>query len=60
MPDSNAKREWIRNNTTCFTVKLNIRTDADIIAHLGGVDNRVGYIKRLIREDITRSQKPEK
>ena len=33
-------------------LNLNKKTDADIIARLEGMDNKQGYIKRLIREDI--------
>lgn len=37
-------------------LKLNLKTDADIIAKLESVDSMQGYIKALIRADI----KPEK
>lgn len=33
-------------------IKLNIKTDADIIAKLESVENKQGYIKELIRADI--------
>ena len=36
------------------TIKLNTRTDRDIIRHLWGINNKQGYIKHLIREDIKR------
>ncbi len=35
-------------------LKLNINTDADILARLEEVGNRQGYIKGLIRADIAR------
>lgn len=35
-----------------YKIDLNRNTDGDIIAWLEGKDNRQGYIKRLIREDI--------
>lgn len=56
---SDAKREYIRQydreRTVMVAVKLNRATDADIIARLGAVDNRAGYIKELIRADINRT-----
>lgn len=53
MADSNAKRRWDAENTTKVTVKLNRRTDADIIAHLATIGNKASYFKSLIRRDIT-------
>lgn len=35
-----------------YGLKLNINTDADIIAHLEKQSSMQGYIKRLIRQDI--------
>jgi hypothetical protein len=57
MADSQAKREWMKAKTTVITMKLNHRTDADIIAQLTNVDNKNGYIKQLIRADIEKAQK---
>jgi len=57
MADSQAKRDWMKANTTIITIKLNHRTDADILERLTSVTNRNGYIKQLIREDIANSQK---
>jgi hypothetical protein len=55
MADSQAKRDWMKANTTMIAVKLNNRTDADIIARLTTVDNRTAYIKQLIRQDIQKT-----
>lgn len=41
-------------NTVSVTLKINRRTDADILARLAQESNRQGYIKRLIRDDIAR------
>ncbi len=38
-----------------ISLKLNIKTDADVLKKLSEVDSVQGYIKRLIREDIKRS-----
>ena len=51
-----AKRRAIQKydsaNTKQIHLKLNIKTDADIIEHLSGKDSIQGYIKDLIRADI--------
>lgn len=57
MADSQAKRDWMKANTTIITMKLNHRTDADIIEQLTTVDNKNGYIKQLIRADIAKAKK---
>ena len=47
-----AAEKYDRRNTVQFKIKLNRKTDADMIRHLQEQDNRQGYIKRLIREDM--------
>lgn len=51
-----AKRKAIQKydsvNTKQYHLKLNIKTDADIIDRLGQEENVQGYIKELIRADI--------
>ena len=51
-----AKKEAIKRydaaNTKQIILKLNLKTDADILARLQEVGNTQGYIKILIREDI--------
>lgn len=51
MPDSKAKREWIAQNTTMVTLKLNNKTDADILAALEGKAKQT-EIKKLLRQAI--------
>ena len=41
-------------NTVQIRLKLNRKTDADIIAFLNKTDNKQGLIKNLIREHIKR------
>lgn len=41
-----------KNNCTRVSIKLGNKTDADIIECLNRKDNKQGYIKELIREDI--------
>ena len=50
-----ANDKYNRSNTVVFTMRLNHKTDADLIRKLNEVESRQGYIKRLIREDIERS-----
>lgn len=51
------KAEWDKTHTKEFKMKLNLNTDADIIAKLDSLDNKQGYIKKLIREDIAKGEK---
>lgn len=39
-------------NTARLYIKLNKKTDADILGHLDQQDNKQGYVKQLIRDDI--------
>ena len=58
MPDSKERKAykaaWDGDNTKQIKVKLNLRTDADILDHLDRIENVQGYIKKLIREDMSR------
>lgn len=40
------------SHTVQIKMKLNLKTDADILEKLGAVGNKQGYIKSLIRADI--------
>ena len=42
-------------HTTAVRLKLNLKTDADILARLAEVGNKQGYIKALIRADIAKA-----
>lgn len=54
MPDSAAKKAWMKENTTGVFLKLMQNTDKDILQKLETVPSKQGYIKRLIREDMAR------
>ena len=41
-------------NTKQVKLKLNLKTDADILDWLDGISNKQGYIKELIRKDMKR------
>ena len=49
-----ASRKYDANNTVQFKMKLNIKTDSDILRKLDSVESKQGYIKNLIRADINR------
>ena len=42
------------NNTRQIRLKLNTKTDADILKRLDSVENKQGYIKELIRRDMAK------
>jgi outer membrane protein assembly factor BamA len=48
-----------RVNTQQIKFKFNLRTDADILAHLAKQENKQLYIKQLIRADIARQTQPK-
>ena len=56
MPESKERKAykaaWDGENTKQIKIKLNLRTDADILDKLDRTENVQGYIKRLIREDM--------
>lgn len=47
-----AAKKYDDNNTVMVSIKLNKKTDADIVRHIKKFDNKQAYIKSLIREDI--------
>lgn len=48
-----AQARYDKEHTKGFYVKLNLRTDTDIIRWLWGQASKQGAIKRLIREEIS-------
>lgn len=49
-----AQAKYDKENTRQIHLKLNRRTDADVIQALDNVKSKQGYIKGLIRADISR------
>ena len=49
-----AQAKYDKDNTVQVKLKLNKKTDADIIKRLSEADSKQGYIKELIRIDILR------
>lgn len=55
-PNTKYSMKYDNANTKSYKFKFNLVTDADIIAFLETLENKQGTIKRLIREEIERSQ----
>jgi len=50
---SEAQAKYDAKNTKRFGLKLNLKTDKDILDKLSRVSSVQGYIKKLIRKDIS-------
>lgn len=57
MAKGEAKARWDKENTVMVTLKLNKRTDAEIIEKLNSVEYKQRYIKELIKADIEKDAK---
>ena len=51
-----AAHKYNAKNTVQVPLRFNVKTDADIIARLESVQSKQGYIKELIRRDMSRSE----
>jgi len=51
-----AKSKYDKATARPLYLKLNANTDADILQKLNEVENKQGYVKALIRADISREQ----
>ena len=51
-----AQMKYNKEHTKQVTLRLNKRTEADIIEWLDKADNKQGYIKSLIRADMHRAE----
>lgn len=49
-----AQKKYDAENTRQVHLKLNRRTDSDVLERLDNVPSKQGYIKRLIREDLAK------
>ena len=50
-----AVAKYDAKNTKQIMLKFNLKTDKDILMKLDSVENKQGYIKDLIREDILKN-----
>lgn len=51
-----ANAKYQKANTKLFQIRLNFKTDKDIFDKLETVESKSGYIKDLIRRDISDSK----
>ena len=49
-----ANAKYDKSNTKMMSLKFNLQTDADILDRLASVPNKQGYIKELIRKDMSK------
>lgn len=54
---SNARYE--KENLVRVMVKFNRKTEAPLVERIEREDNRAGYLKRLVKEDIRREQQDD-
>ena len=47
-----ASQKYDKSHTKSVLLKLNLASDADILTRLDEVNNKQGYIKNLVRDDI--------
>ena len=47
--------EYQKRSTTCIALRFHNINDRDILNKLDSVDNKVGYIKKLVRDDINKN-----
>ena len=52
-----AQAKYDAENTRQIRLKLNTKTDADILDRFAECGNIQGYIKRLVRDDIAGTEK---
>ena len=52
MTQADNSNRYNKLNTTTLCIRLNRKTDTDIIERLKAVQSKQGYVKRLIRQDI--------
>lgn len=51
-----AEKKYQAANTKLLQIRLNFRTDKDILDKLSEKESMSGYVKKLIRDDINRSK----
>lgn len=51
-----AAMKYDQKNVTQFNLRLNKKTDDDIITKLNSVPNKQGYVKSCIRTDISKEK----
>lgn len=49
-----ASNKYAKENTKTFLIKVNKKTETEILEKLESVENKSGYIKKLIYDDLTK------
>lgn len=52
-----AQRKYDAEHTRQVVLKLNLKSDADVLSQLDSVPNKQGYIKELIRQDMAKGRR---
>lgn len=52
-----AQRKYDKENTKAYTFRFMRNTEADLIEKLDSQKNKSGYVKQLIRDDISKNGK---
>ena len=55
-PHTKAQAKYDKDHTTAIALKLNNKTDADVLDWLSLQESKQGAIKRLIRAEISREK----
>lgn len=55
--DYRASQKYQREKTRSVGMQLNLKYDADILEWLDAQENKQGYLKQLIRDDMARRKK---
>lgn len=51
-----SKKRYDEKNVLRVAVGFNRRTEPELVARIEREDNKAGYLKRLVREDLGRSE----
>ena len=54
-----ASANYAKKMAKCVNLAFNKKTDADILEKLDHVESKMGYIKKLIRDDIEKAKKDQ-
>ena len=52
-----ASNKYTKEHSKSYLIRFNRDTEQDIIKYLDSLDNKQGYIKNLIKDDIERNKR---
>lgn len=55
--DYRASQKYLKEKCRNVGMRLNLKYDSDILEWLDAQENKQGYLKQLIRDDMARSKK---